>query len=91
MWILISLHSSLSQYVHNVDALNLSAGERSLVDAQIDRLYDDIQKGKVCLRQLLLMLIQKHCCALLVQTSIKGDGCNLEMCLVGSIHTHCCS
>ncbi len=33
--------------MHNVDALNLPAGERTVVDAHIDKLYDDIQKGKL--------------------------------------------
>eukprot|EP00112_Aurelia_sp_Birch-Aquarium-sp1_P022172 Seg6154.1 transcript_id=Seg6154.1/GoldUCD/mRNA.D3Y31 product="SET and MYND domain-containing protein 5" protein_id=Seg6154.1/GoldUCD/D3Y31 len=37
--------SSLSQYVHNVDALNLPEQERKLVDAQIDTIYEDIEKG----------------------------------------------
>lgn len=36
--------SSLSQYVHNVDALQLEESEREKVDNIIDNLYDDIEK-----------------------------------------------
>eukprot|EP00794_Sanderia_malayensis_P018326 gene18326-20147_t len=36
--------SSLSQYVHNIDALAMNEEEREVVDAKIDQLYDDIDK-----------------------------------------------
>jgi len=36
--------SSLSQYVHNIDALTMDEDERKFVDAKIDSLYDDIAK-----------------------------------------------
>ena len=37
--------SSLSQYVHNVDATKLSDEERQHIDHTIDQLYDEIEKG----------------------------------------------
>ena len=43
--IMLHLFSSLSQYVHTVDALNLPEDERKFVDAQIDTIYEDIEKG----------------------------------------------
>ena len=43
--IMFHLFSSLSQYVHNVDALNLPEDERNFVDAQIDTVYEAIENG----------------------------------------------
>ena len=37
--------SSLSQYAHSVDALSLEENERTQIDAQIDQIYDEIEKG----------------------------------------------
>eukprot|EP00795_Rhopilema_esculentum_P012225 gene12225-2857_t len=37
--------SSLSRYVHNIDALEMDEHDRKFVDAQIDQLYEDIEKG----------------------------------------------
>lgn len=42
----LSSHSSLSQYVHNVDALSIGDDEREKIDEKIDKIYEDIEKGK---------------------------------------------
>lgn len=40
--------SSLSQWVHGCDALELPLQERKQLDAFIDQLYKDIEKGSGC-------------------------------------------
>ena len=42
---LYHINSALSQYVHNIDALNIDDEERKRVDGTIDQLYEDIEKG----------------------------------------------
>ena len=42
---LYHINSALSQYVHNIDALNTGDEERKRVDGTIDQLYEDIEKG----------------------------------------------
>ena len=37
--------SSFSVWVRNVEALSLAEDEKQRLDAVIDKLYDDIQKG----------------------------------------------
>ena len=52
--------SSLSQYVHNVDSLSMDDDERKYVDARIDKLYEDIDKGMVycCKKNVILLYIK---------------------------------
>ena len=41
--------SSLSSYVHKIDAMTLSDEERKQVDDIIDNVYDDMSEGKLLL------------------------------------------
>lgn len=45
LYVLLSKRSSLSQWVHACDALELPAQQREHLDSFIDQLYKDIEKG----------------------------------------------
>lgn len=47
LYVLLSKRSSLSQWVHACDALELPAQQREHLDSFIDQLYKDIEKGHI--------------------------------------------
>ena len=45
----LSTSSSLSSYVHKIDAMSLPNKEQKQVDDFIDNLYDEMSEGKIAL------------------------------------------
>lgn len=62
--------SSLSQWVHACDALDLPMLQREELDAFIDQLYKDMEKGEpmCCLQNLVVFLLRE------IPPSVQGLG-----------------